>query len=378
MAINKPNIPDTELPEDWGGTQYPYTEEQIENGLPEAVPTVIDGGNLNYEKRGLFQNIKYLRVFSDWLRSMPIGKFPFINANGQLDYETPVLDSSVVHNTGDETIGGVKTFSGTPILTNATGNRVAVFNANKQLVSDSNVSTTEISYLDGLTGNVQTQLNDTVKTSGDQTLTGVKTAVGANWGARCTSAVDTGTSLSAMEEKGLLIQDKNGQRIGTFFSGQLIDGRLRTYMCSSRRVNGTITDKTAEIVQAANGEGTFQINCNYAIAPTPTSTDNSTKIATTAWVNTRLGGTGTPAISKAGNGYVKFQNGLIIQWGETTTPNTVTFPTAFTAVPRVALAQVNTSHDQRNVLINTVTKTSFYTFRYGNEVTSLQWIAIGY
>lgn len=94
MAINKPNIPDAELPEDWGGTHYPYTEEQIENGLPEAVPTVIDGGNLNYEKRGLFQNIKYLRVFSDWLRSMPIGKIPVINSNGQLDYGQPVLLAS--------------------------------------------------------------------------------------------------------------------------------------------------------------------------------------------------------------------------------------------------------------------------------------------
>ncbi len=83
-------------------------------------------------------------------------------------------------------------------------------------------------------------------------------------------------------------------------------------------------------------------------------------------------------MSKAGNGYIKFSNGIIIQWGQATTPSTVTFPTAFTATPRVALAQVDTEHDTRNVLINTVTATSFYTFRYGNEVVTLQWIAIGY
>lgn len=74
------------------------------------------------------------------------------------------LGSFFVGLAGNQEIGGVKTFSSSPILTATTGNRVAVFNANKQLVSDSNVSTTEISYLDGLTGNVQTQLNEKAKT----------------------------------------------------------------------------------------------------------------------------------------------------------------------------------------------------------------------
>lgn len=110
MAINKPNVPSAELPDDWGGTQTPYTEQQAQEGYPEAVPTVIDGGNLNYEKRGIFQHIKYFKVFADWLRNIPIGKIPVVNSKGQLDYDDPVTDSEVVHITGDEDIDGIKTF----------------------------------------------------------------------------------------------------------------------------------------------------------------------------------------------------------------------------------------------------------------------------
>lgn len=221
-----------------------------------------------------------------------------------------------------------------------------------------------------------------VKLTGNQMITGVKTAYGVNWGARCTSAVDTGTSLSAMEEKGLLIQDKNGQRIGTFFSGQLTDGRLRTYMCSSRRVNGTITYKTAEIVQAANGEGAFQINCNYATAPTPTSTDNSTKIATTAWVNTRVNPTGNNNSWK-----ITYSNGFKIMGGYLAGANsgvyTVTFPTAFTNLPAILTGHLGT---QGNGYVGTVasSKTGFTasvvstTGRYTENSNGFTWVAYGF
>ena len=65
MAINKPTKPDSELPKTWGGTQYPYTEEQIAEGLPEAIPTVIDGGTLNYEKKGVFERLDYVTKVAD-------------------------------------------------------------------------------------------------------------------------------------------------------------------------------------------------------------------------------------------------------------------------------------------------------------------------
>jgi hypothetical protein len=85
MAINKPELPNTELPETWGGIQTPYTEQQTQDGYPEAVPTVVDGGNLNYEKRGIFENIKFLKVFGNWLFNIPIDSVPVVNSQGQLD-----------------------------------------------------------------------------------------------------------------------------------------------------------------------------------------------------------------------------------------------------------------------------------------------------
>ena len=64
-----------------------------------------------------------------------------------------------------------------------------------------------------------------------------------------------------------------------------------------------------------------------AVAPTPSTEDNSTKIATTAFVNNLINllkengvlggsGDGIVASSLTQNGWVKFKNGLILQWGK--------------------------------------------------------------
>lgn len=60
-----------------------------------------------------------------------------------------------------------------------------------------------------------------------------------------------------------------------------------------------------------------------AIAPTPSANDSSTKIATTAFVNT--------ANSLAASGYQKLVSGLIFQWGTCPSSSnaTVTFPISF-------------------------------------------------
>lgn len=126
-----------------------------------------------------------------------------------------------------------------------------------------------------------------VKTSGNQTWTGVKTAKHANIQVQCSVADDTATSITSNEERGLLIVDKDGARIGNFFSGQITDGKIRTYMCSARNVSGTMKYQYAEIRQNVDGTGNFNIACTSATSPTPATSDNSTKIATTAWVNNK-------------------------------------------------------------------------------------------
>lgn len=89
MAIQKPSKPDVILPNNFGGTKTPYTDSQISNGYQEAVPQVVDGGNINYEKDGIFKYLKYLKTVIDALVDMPIGKSIVIDANNRFEYISP-------------------------------------------------------------------------------------------------------------------------------------------------------------------------------------------------------------------------------------------------------------------------------------------------
>ena len=74
------------------------------------------------------------------------------------------LSSFFVGKNGDETIKGTKTLDKNPILNSSTANMVAIIDGEKKLVSDSNISTTELGYLNGVTSNLQTQVNGRAKT----------------------------------------------------------------------------------------------------------------------------------------------------------------------------------------------------------------------
>lgn len=117
---------------------------------------------------------------------------------------------------------------------------------------------------------------------------------------------------------------------------------------------GTNTDQIATmkaLVQAL-GDYTTTSNLNTALnkkanlasptftgtpkSTTPGTSDNSTRIATTAFVQALLktiDGSGIEDELLAQNGYVKFTNGLILQWGLTSSATaTVTFPLKMTAI----------------------------------------------
>lgn len=89
MATQKPSKPDVTLPNNFGGIKTPYTQTQIDNGYQEAVPQVVDGGNINYEKDGVFKYLKYLKTTIDALVDMPIGKSLIIDSNNRFDYISP-------------------------------------------------------------------------------------------------------------------------------------------------------------------------------------------------------------------------------------------------------------------------------------------------
>lgn len=89
MAVQKPYKPDVTLPDNFGGTKTPYTDSQISNGYQEAVPQVVDGGNINYEKDAVFKYLKYLKTTIDALVDMPIGKVLTVDSNNRFDYISP-------------------------------------------------------------------------------------------------------------------------------------------------------------------------------------------------------------------------------------------------------------------------------------------------
>lgn len=121
-----------------------------------------------------------------------------------------------------------------------------------------------------------------------QTITATKTVQNASLAVKSTVTDDEASSISNNIEYGMVINDKNNSRIGNFYGGQLSNGKIRTYMCACRPVNGAVKYQYAEIQQDVNGIGNFNISCSTATAPTPGVTDNSTKIATTAFVNNKF------------------------------------------------------------------------------------------
>jgi hypothetical protein len=99
-----------------------------------------------------------------------------ITASGQSYTLTPTTSTTGLASTSSPTITS-PTFSTSATFDYATATRVPIFNSSKQLISSS-TTTTELTYLSGVTSSVQTQLdakqniaNNLYITTGDQTTT---------------------------------------------------------------------------------------------------------------------------------------------------------------------------------------------------------------
>lgn len=112
---------------------------------------------------------------------------------------------------------------------------------------------------------------------------------------------------------------------------------------------------------------------------TQAASDNSTKLATTAWAKIGF------AISLGTNGYIKFPDwmgGVILQWGKTAAvqSSTITFPIAFpTACTGVFV--ISTASENANTYTSAISLTQFT--HGGNTWTATgfaakNWFAIGY
>ena len=140
--------------------------------------------------------------------------------------------------------------------------------------------------------------------------------------------------------------------------------------------NVSVDDKIATINNAV--ASCVKTSGNQTISGTKTF-NGTVKVPNTATTGTAVS---TQAISKSGNGYIKFGNGIIIQWGKANAPTNVTLPTAFTSTNyKVAMSMTTTVNDAnwQNLTTTSVTTTKFrVTMSNHDYACGVMWIAVGY
>lgn len=173
-------------------------------------------------------------------------------------------DSECVHLTGSETIAGTKTFTST-IAGSVNGSSASC---------TGNAATATKATQDG-SGNTITSTY--VNLTGSQTISGAKYYT-VDYFRKDTGAVK-GTAPSANRwQNGVRFVDNNNVAFGGVERGFLPDGTNRINMIVYK---GTTTDTStnSQIGVGFDGSGNW-----FTYAPTPATADNSTKIATTAFV----------------------------------------------------------------------------------------------
>lgn len=116
--------------------------------------------------------------------------------------------------------------------------------------------------------------------SGDEIFSGVKTGQSDNprFGFKHTD-IDVATNPAEQKSTRIFIADKNAVWTGEIANYQNTDGSILTQITAN---NGDKGSAALQILCKKDGS-------KYAVCPTPTdAADNSTKISTTAWVNSRI------------------------------------------------------------------------------------------
>ena len=115
---------------------------------------------------------------------------------------------------------------------------------------------------------------------------------------------------------------------------------------------------------------------------TPASSDNSTRIATTAFVKALVGAAnngGIVAANLAQNGYVKFANGFILQWGKASSyGQSISFPVAYSSAAWIVLAFcARNSGRQSNGGVTAISVNNFAVSADGDSSYPFYWISCG-
>lgn len=341
------------IPTDATGTQAASLEE----GFPVITATPINEGGIP-PKREDFNGLGFLTT-SQYFYLQNGGRFTFNSTVSAAINGYP--EGAVLQYTNPNT---GQSYEVTSLIPNNTYNFV-----------------TNPEYIDGLKWrkSFSEDLTNYVTTNTRQDITNLKNF--SNDGSLSNNAqveltaenIDVSNAPASSKYSGLIIRDVNGTRIGKLEVEQYSSGAIGIRIAATN--NGTHGIIGVQV--ATNGTVSTS-------APTPASSDNTTKMATTAFVKSVLSssGSGLATISKSGDGYCKFTNGLIIQWGRHANSGTatITLPTAFTSTNyRVSVTTEGTNTQIYQVITNTRTTTTFKTQAMGGANSqSYNWIAIGY
>lgn len=122
--------------------------------------------------------------------------------------------------------------------------------------------------------------------TGDQTIGGTKTFSGSTIHSldviRKSSTITRGTVPTSNQYASWLIRDKNNAQIANFYVTQTTDNDIQASMIATN-LNSSDTAYDAAIRVVAKRDGTV-----YTYAPTPATSDSSSKIATTANVDAKI------------------------------------------------------------------------------------------
>lgn len=244
---------------------------------------------------------------------------------------------------------GNTNIAGTQILYSTTGN-------NTDGAMTQAVTTTQL--------NLKANDADVVHKTGDETVSGVKTfndAVFTNSSFNKTFNITRGTAPSIVRQGEIAIgKDINGLGLGNFYYYHGTD--------NSNNVGIHCYDPTKS-EGYTNASIQIGYNKNGGVFTTAPACDNGNSIVTTI------------SKSKTQNGYFKLGNGLIIQWGRSsTTDGYVSFPTPFSnACTAVIPTRISSGDAQSNIFENAST-TRFKVKIYGGYSSSsyFYWIAVGY
>lgn len=349
-VIPQINIDGTKIKDTW--TEKEYVTDEVYNALNKTVIDLKNNNNLLDSNSILFRE-EYNSSSKNLNNAIHQGVYSFTNS--AVNAPSGVNGGNLlVTNTS-------KTNQGSSIITQIAFCHNGAVYARTKNTSENFTSWNKLAYI---TDNVASATKATQDKNGLQ----IDTNYLKRSGGTITGQLTMGT--------GPEVRIKAPNNTGFYFNS----GALGCYNWSD--TNG------GSIFSYSPSSNTFTFGKNVT-APTPGTSDNSTRVATTAFVHSLLGQRGNTTASKATNGYWKDNNtGIIWQWGKAEIGNIdsttiINFPIAF---PNATLnitctLLINNVHgsSQGSENIKTFSKTNFVYYS-GTDLSSKQlfYYAVGY